>query len=399
MNKDRIENLIEVLSEEYAKLENTFLIRNNQQLVKYMENPESWKEKQLQHRLSYKNQLVADAKRQLKVLNDKTAKVLLLSYAEVDKDIIEIKERELVVNKFSDEIKAKVNELKSFNAQQIAVLADTAYKTYTRTVQIIDATTSADKIYEGVKKQLPKGIANGLKVVYSNGREMNWRSYMEMNARTTVNQEITNKQIEIGAINNTVFYMCDSFGDCAKDHADYQGKVYYNADANITKEIQDYIDANNILSMQEVSQGEPYLTTRPNCRHNFHAIPTDKVLVGTSNAKLLDQYNLKEGNYQAKNYEDLVKQRYNERQIRKWKTELENQKQIAKTTGVPNNQAISKATHKVSEWQGKQRELIASNPKVLERDYDRESIKIITEDLGVKYRYKVVDGELVKKTK
>lgn len=397
MLKERIDDLIDILGEEFSRLENTFLIRNNQQLVKYLENPEKWKAEQLAHRNQYKKELAYEAKKQLKILNEKYNKVLLLSYKEVDKDIISIQEKEITINSFQKEIKEKMNEMAKFNAQRLAELANTTFKTYERTVKLIASTYKTDEIFEGIKSQMPRGIQNGLKIVYKDGRQMNFKSYMEMNARTTIQQETSQRQIESGAAAGQIFYVCDSFADCAPDHRDYQGKIYYNADASLTEEAKEYIDSHNILSMQEVSNGEPYLTTRPNCRHNFHAISTDDVLKGMSGDKITEKEGFKFGKYEEKNYKDLQEQRYNERQIRKWKLRLENQEQIEKQTGIKNPIAVSKAKSKVSEWQSKQRELIKSNPEVLKRQYERENAKVIVDDLGVKYRYKVVDGKLTKK--
>lgn len=397
MLKERIDDLVDILAEEYSKLENTFLIKNNQQLMKFLENPEKWRAEQMAHRNQYKRELAVEAKARIKILNEKFNKVLLLAYKEVDKDIISIQEKEIVINSFQKEIKAKMNEMNSFNVARVAELANAAFKTYERTVRLIGSTYKTDEIFEGIKKQMPKGIENGLKIVYKNGRQMNFKSYMEMNARTTLQQETTQRSIEAGAMAGQVFYCTDHFADCAKDHVDYQNRIYYNAQAHLTKEVEEYIRSHNILSMQEVSEGEPWLTTRPNCRHNFHAISTDDVLGGLSVSKIQDQEGFNFGKYEEKNYQDLQQQRYNERQIRKWKLRLENQQQIDKQTGVSNPKAIATAKSKVSEWQAKQRELIASNPEVLKRQYERESAKVIVEDLGVRYRYKVVDGNLVKK--
>lgn len=397
MLKERIDDLIDIIAEEYSKLENTFLIRNNQQLVKYLENPERWRAEQLAHRQAYKRELAAEAKSRLKILNDKASKVLLLSYREVDKDIISIQEKEIVINNYQKEISSKLKAMEKENSVRIAELANTAFKTYERTVKVLSATTKTDNLFEAIKRQMPKGIQNGLKVVYKDGKQMNWKSYMEMNTRTTLQHDTTERAIEAGARANQVFVICDSFADCAKDHADYQGKIYYNADCKLTEEMEQYIRANNILSMQEVSQNEPFLTTRPNCRHNFHSISTDDVLGGMSANKILENQDLKFGKYEESNYKDLMQQRYNERQIRKWKTRLENEQQVAKTTGIKNPLVEQQAKAKIAEWQGKQRKLIASNPDVLKRQYERENAKVIVEDLGVKYRYKVVDGELTKK--
>lgn len=397
MLKERIDDLVDILSEEYSKLENTFLIRNNQQLVKYLENPEEWKAKQMIHRNAYKRELAVEAKNRIKILNEKYNKVLLLAYKEVDKDAITIQEKEIIINSYQKEIASAMKEASKFNALRVAELANSAFKTYERTVRFIAQTYKTDEIFEGIKAQMPKGIENGIKIVYKDGRLMNFKSYMEMNARTTLQHETTERQIDAGAKAGIVFYVCDSFADCAPDHRDYQGKIYYNANAKITEQVQSYIDSHSILSMQEVSDGDPWLTTRPNCRHNFHAISTDDVLSGMSGEEIAIQEGFKFGEYEEKNYQDLQKQRYNERQIRKWKLRAENQEKVDKTTGIPNSIALQRAKSKVSEWQGKQRDLIKSNPEVLKRRYERENAKVIVEDLGVRYRYKVVDGELTKK--
>ena len=195
---------------------------------------------------------------------------------------------------------------------------------------------------------MPKGVENGVKVVYKDGKQFTWKAYMEMNVRTTIQQEMTEHQIKAGASIGQVFYICDSFADCAPDHADYQGKIYYNADSQISEEAQKYIEENNIQSMQEVINNKPFLTSRPNCRHNFHLIPESEVLSSTAN-KILENEGLKYGNYKGSNYEALQKQRYNERQIRKWKLEEENTKRIEKETGIKNPEAVNKAHNKVLE--------------------------------------------------
>ncbi len=203
--------------------------------------------------------------------------------------------------------------------------------------------------------------------------------------------------MEVGARVGQIFYICDSFGDCAPDHAAYQGKIYYNADADISEEAQKYIDENQIQSMQEVTNGEPFLTSRPNCRHNFHAIPTSQVLTEKKADTILENEGLKYGDYKGSNYEALQKQRYNERQIRNWKLRKENAERIQKETGIKNQAGIDYATHKVSEWQKRQRELIDKNSDVLQRQYDRENARVMVDHLGVKYDYRVKDGELQKK--
>ena len=396
MLKERIDDLVDILGEEYARIENTFVIRSNEQLAKYLDNPKAWKAKQLASRAGLKREFISAAKEQLRVLNEKAEKVFLLSYKEVDKDVIEITESEIVAKNIPSDVKEQIKRLKEFNANQVLKLANQSLSTYTKSVRIIDALSTPDNLYETIKKQMPKGIENGVKVVYEDGKQFTWKSYMEMNVRTTIHQEMTQRQMEVGARVGQIFYICDSFADCAPDHADYQGKIYYNADADISEEAQKYIDENQIQSMQEVTNGHPFLTSRPNCRHNFHAIPTSSVLTQKAD-KILEDEGLKFGNYKGSNYEALQKQRYNERQIRKWKLKKENAEKIQRETGIKNVEGIKAAQHKVSEWQKRQRELIDKHDDVLKRQYDRENARVMVDHLGVKYDYRVKNGELEKK--
>jgi len=260
----------------------------------------------------------------------------------------------------------------------------------------VSALSTPYTLFDVLKSQMKKGISNGLKVTYSDGKQMSWKSYMEMNIRTTVHQEINEQQTSVGAKIGQIFYMCDSFGDCAPDHVDYQGKIYYNDEANIPDEVQSFIDSNGIMSIQEVRDGDPWLGSRPNCRHSFHAIPLEEAM-GVSADEILKKEDLKFGDYDAKNYEKVQEQRYNERQIRKYKMQAENSRQMVQTTGVRGILPATAANNKVKEYQGRNRQLAKENPDIIKRNYDREKTNVIVNDLGVRYKYKVVDGELEKK--
>lgn len=396
MIKDKIDDLVDILGEAYAEIENTFLIRNNQQLLKYLDNPKEWKNKQLENRLKYKKLLVSSAKKQIDLINSKAEKVFLLSYKQIDDESVKITESEIVAENLPSDVKEQIKAIKEFNAKEILKLANQSLSVYQKQVQIINKVSTPETLYEAVKNQMPKGINNGIKVNYVDGKQFSWKAYMEMNLRTTVHQEMTNHQLKVGAKLNQVFYICNSFGDCAHDHADYQGKIYYNADSEIGEKEQEYIDQNNILSMQEVINNEPFLTSRPNCRHEFHAIPTSEVL-NMSDDEILEKEDLKFGDYKSANYDKLMEQRKNERQIRKWKLREENAKKIAQSSGLKDVADVKYASQKVKEWQARQRDLISKNKDVLHRQYERENAKIIVNDLGVRYKYKVQDDKLVKR--
>lgn len=395
MLKERIDDLVDILGEEYAQIENTFVIRNNQQLMKYLDDPETWKKNQLMSRSKLKKEMIQVCREQIKVINEKAEKVYLLTYKEIEKDVIEVTENEIVAKGIPAEVKEQIRKMQKFNAREVLNLANQSLQTYTKTVRIIDQLSTPETLYDVVKRQVPKGIENGIKVAYKDKKEFSWKAYMEMNARTTIHQEMTQRQIEVGAKAGQVFYICDSFADSAPDHAPYQGKIYYNEAAQIGEKEQKYIDDNRIQSMQSVMDGAPFLTSRPNCRHNFHAVPTDSVL-GSSAEKILEDEGFKYGDYKGSNYEALQKQRYNERQIRKWKLKKENAERIQRETKLP-QPMLTKANIKIRSWQSKQRELIADHKDVLQRQYERENARVMVDHLGVRYDYKVTDGELVHK--
>ena len=145
--------------------------------------------------------------------------------------------------------------------------------------------------------------------------------------------------VETGNSMGVVFYIATYHGDCAPDHADFQGKIYCakNWKSICPKEYLDdvskYISSHKIMNVEDVmGKKENYLTKRPNCRHYFQYISIEEVLKVNSEDelnKLRDKYNLNSaGKYKTEKYEALKKQRYNERKIRKIKGQIENKEKI-----------------------------------------------------------------------
>ena len=398
MNKERIDDLIDILTEQYERLENTFVIKNGEELLKFLENPKTWKKNQLLRRNKYRNELINEARARIELLDQMTEKVYYLANVEVDKDIIEVTANEIVIKDDDAELSKKVlKQIHDMNVNEIATLVNRTFKAHTASIRLIDSLSTPDSLYETVKDYTRKGIENGIKVVYKDHKVVKWKSYMEMNIRTTIHQEIADRQIKAGARANQIFYVCDHFADSAPDHAPDQDRLYYNPECDIPKEVMDFIQANNVLSMVEVQQGHPFLCTRPNCRHNLHAITTEQAM-GKSVDEIQKEQEIHFGTYKASNYARLMEQRANERAIRKWKLEKENAQLLGQKTG--DKDLIAKARKyqkKVSEYQSKQRQLIKDNPNVLKRDYSRENAKYLVDNLGVRYDYRVVDGELKRK--
>lgn len=83
-----------------------------------------------------------------------------------------------------------------------------------------------------------------------------------------------------------IFFMCSKHYPVAKDHADYQGKLYVHqgwrnlVQGKEYRAISEYVKKNGVLTLQSVMKNPPYLITRPNCRHKLVTVPTQSVISG-----------------------------------------------------------------------------------------------------------------------
>ena len=97
--------------------------------------------------------------------------------------------------------------------------------------------------------------------------------------------------IESGRENGSPFFLCSSHKNPAKDHKDWEGKMYYdeNYEDYVTGSdlysCRAYIRNHKLRSIQWVAGSPVFLTTRRNCKHYFMNIPLDQVL--HSSAKTL----------------------------------------------------------------------------------------------------------------
>lgn len=96
-----------------------------------------------------------------------------------------------------------------------------------------------------------------------------------------------------------VFYLCSWHGDCAQDHVDWQGKLYYDRfwrrhvkDKQTQERVLGFIEANGMMSLQWITNKPVWLITRPNCRHYFEQV-TIKEALGKSTDELLDERGMK----------------------------------------------------------------------------------------------------------
>jgi hypothetical protein len=261
-------------------------------------------------------------------------------------------------------------------------------------------------IEKAIINNLQVRLNQGIPIVVQN-TSYKFKVWAERNVRTQMNQQSLEVLSYFGQQAGVVFYLCSSLQDCADDHADWQGKVYVVenwrqiARPEYHEAIQNTIQEKDIRGFyfatewKNGTQKGPALTTRPNCRHVMKPMPITQV-VNKTEEQMLQEQRMKRGTYDEKKYKDLQEQRKNERNIRKIKARIdEYQDQIDNAKTPEAKQLLQrKINHdkiKVSQWQATQTKLVNSRQHLI-RDPRRETIKIIVNDLGVRYQIKGLEN-------
>ncbi len=294
------------------------------------------------------------------------------------------------------------------NTKDANLLVASVFNQYGKDLKVIRQLTRTKPLYDAILEATQKGIDDSIMVNYTvselkddktgeilrerQTREVPFKSYMEMKVRTEVNTEIGDNLTQSAGALGIVFYVCDYYGDCAKDHIDYQGKYYFDEnwtgfgyDEDTSTRIQNAIDSQNMLSIQYI-RGDPVaLTTRPNCRHTLSPVTLTEV-IGTSpidmTKKLGKNYN---GRQSDDKTEATQQARSNERVIRKYKDRVvQGRIQYKKTKNPDIKRQLGKDYSKWQEWRDKQTQLVKDNPH-LKRDERREDKRILVQDLGAGY--------------
>lgn len=307
------------------------------------------------------------------------------SRPEVLKRLLKVREQsdallDKVTHNASQMLGIDAKAMKDQNDRVAPLLVSGAIRTYDKQLNTVKRLEKTLSLRDAVFKTIQTGIDENLPIRINN-REYGYREYMEMNMRTTMQHEIGNQQLEIGKKASIVFYISNVFNDAADDHRDYQGKIYYDEryksfglDTETIRRIEEKIRNDRMLSVQQVRDDKPWLTTRPNCRHTFTPLSLEQGL-NISATALVTALNIEKATYLGNNYHDTQKQRYNERMIRKYKARAYKNEQLGY-----DEQAI-KDRIMVRNWQARQRDLIKKNP-TLQREYHRETEKILLGDLG-----------------
>ena len=381
IEQGKLDDLSSELANGFEIIENSFITQVNTTLMKgsMSGNFKEWKEKQKINRIRFKKDL-EKSKENCKKIVDKM----------LDNTLIDVNKAITMISDVKTEKVDRVN-IKAIANKGISLCSDQALKNFDKSVAKVYKLRNQEPLFDAILKQTEEGIDNGLKIAYKNGRLVSFKSYMEMNVRTTTRQEANEYLFKASKNNGVVFYICSSFGDCADDHKEFQGKYYYDADwksfgydEETSKRIKQTISKYQMQSYQDVVNNKPYLTTRPNCRHTLRPVVLDDVF-SKSPEKMMEEYKIKKGTYHDNNYKALQRQRYNERMIRKYKTRLENDKLLYEQNPNPKlKQMIKNDEALIKHWSQEQTKLLKKYT-FLKRDRRREDNKILVQDLGAGY--------------
>lgn len=202
---------------------------------------------------------------------------------------------------------------------------------------------NAYKLTSKIKKKLPKefsSIALLAGGVFELFEHYDADKYMSQNIyKNTAKQESRMKDEAIlDSIRNNrtmqspkVLYLTSTHGDSAKDHKDYQRKIYIDEkwksivkDEEVKKKIARFVSQHKIKTLQWVIGKPVWFVTRPNCHHYFKAINTYDVLERTMK-ELIEDNNMS-SEIGKRQYLQTEKHATN----KKWYEDVRNAEQILK---------------------------------------------------------------------
>lgn len=260
-----------------------------------------------------------------------------------------------------------------------------------------------EEFHKAIELAYKKELPNMTSVNYANGRNVSFKSYVEMAIRTEINNVAVDMMQEGCKGLGIVLFLASTLSDSAPDHAPYQGKCYILQDwrsiipSSEHQKYENLIQRQNIKTLEWVKEQGTYKTktgktykiglgVRPNCRHTFTPITYEQAV---SKDKTLEDLGLKgKGVYNKDKYIQSQKQRNFERNIRQLKLEYNNKvAEIKATKNQADAERLSSEAdilkRSIRNAQERLRELIRNYP-YLDRQYSRENPLRMISDLGVK---------------
>ena len=357
MEENEVRFTSEAMREMFDRIENNLISLVNTELYGNLSlDNEKWEKVQLgiNKKIDINNKIGAYLKVARKVMNNATSNIS--------------KKYDINVKNFDKEMN------RSF--KNLATTTMNFYKTQVK--QVYSIASKVLPIREAIIKQAVEGFDKGLSVPTKSGRLYEYKSYMEMKLRTTISSEISQKQMDINLIAKNVFFVCSYFQDSEPLHAKYQGKVYYDdryksfgLPKEYIAECEKLIKSKRMLSVQQVRDNKPYLTTRPNCRHRF--VPISLKQASGNISQTLQKLKLINGKYEEQKYKNSQDLRYCERNIRKYKDIANNLELLGKKNP---NQTIDKQREKylkiVKGWEQRANDVVKKSNNTLKRYEHRE---------------------------
>ena len=250
-------------------------------------------------------------------------------------------------------------------------LFQTAVQDYRATINRVNVDSRG--LFQALQSAVETKSDNGF-ITYADGRNVSFKAYMEMSIRTDLQQNALYNLEESAKAVGLEAYVASSHSDSADDHEEFQG-FYYLADGTEWKdEYQRYGFHPKYHYLSEV-KALGFLT-RPNCRHYVQPVSLDDILAGKDMHKQLRVLNEKA---KPGAYDDLKEQRYNERQIRKYKDRVNND-ELLLAKAPPEERAKAMESLKANkvkarEWQVQMRELEKTSD--IRRQYNREKPGVV----------------------
>jgi hypothetical protein len=236
---------------------------------------------------------------------------------------------------------------KDFNNAQIAILRmmDDVYR---KTLYKTQVALSADIVSmdEAIDKATKSFLDQGINCIeYSDGRRVNIATWAEMALRTSTRRAVLAGEGSMRDKWGIYTVKVSRYGACSPTCLPWQGRVYIDDVYSGGKS-----DGTYPLLSVAIQAG----LFHPNCRHRL--------------STWFEGINRPDEPYEDTRevYAHEQEQRYNERQIRKYK-------RLAEGSVSEKNKTAYQI--KVRQWQAKQRELMKKYPNELRRDYSREQVR------------------------
>lgn len=240
-------------------------------------------------------------------------------------------------------IKASRNDYTKVENAILRMMDDVYRQTMFKTQ--VELATNTISMNEAIDKSTKNFLEQGINCVqYSDGRRVNIATWAEMYLRTSMRRAGMMGEGASRAEWGIHTVLVSQYGACSPTCLPWQGKVYIDDVYSGGKS-----DGKYPLISTAISAG----LFHPNCRHRMTTFFEG---INEIPEPMPDTREV---------YKHEQQQRYNERQIRKYKR-LE-----AGSVDEKNKQYYDR---KVKEWQNIQRDLMKKHPKELRRDYSREQI-------------------------